>query len=121
MGKVKLKGIEFHAFHGFYKEENQLGNRFTLDLQVESSFKNAMIRDQLDDTIDYVKLYQIVKSHMAEPVKLLEHLAHLIIQDILNIYPESKKIEVKIKKHNPPLGGLVKKSIVTVNYPSDYV
>jgi len=120
MGKVSLQGIEFHAFHGVYAEENQLGNRFTIDLHVETSFKKAMLLDQLDATVDYVKLYEIVKNHMAEPVKLLEHLGHLIIQDILKKYPESPEIEIVIKKHNPPLGGLVDRSIVTVNYPKDY-
>jgi 7,8-dihydroneopterin aldolase/epimerase/oxygenase len=120
MGKVSLQGIEFHAFHGVYAEENQLGNRFTVDLHVETSFKNAMLFDQLEETVDYVQLYQIVKSHMTKPVKLLEHLGHLIIQDILKKYTHCKSIEVLIKKHNPPLGGLVDRSIVTIHYPNDY-
>jgi 7,8-dihydroneopterin aldolase/epimerase/oxygenase len=121
MGKVSLQGIEFHAYHGVFAAENQLGNRFTIDLTVHTDFKNAMLHDQLDQTVDYVKLYDIVKSHMAQPVKLLEHLAHLIIQDVLKIYPECQEIEVQIKKHNPPLGGLVNQSLVTVQFPKDYV
>jgi 7,8-dihydroneopterin aldolase/epimerase/oxygenase len=120
MGKVSLEGIEFHAYHGIFKEETKLGNRFTVDIHVETNFKKAMLEDDLKSTVDYGKIYRIAKSHMQEPVKLLEHLAHLMIKDILITYPESEKITIIIKKHNPALGGVVNYSVVTVNYPDDY-
>lgn len=120
MGKVSLEGIEFHAYHGVFSEETKLGNRFTLDIHVDTDFRNAMLYDELKDTVDYAKIYQIAKSHMHKPVKLLEHLGHLIITDILKIYPASRKVSLTIKKHNPAIGGLVNYSVVTVNYPEDY-
>ncbi|MBW3469678.1 dihydroneopterin aldolase [Arthrospiribacter ruber] len=120
MGKVSLEGIEFHAYHGVFKEETKLGNRFTVDIHVETDFKKAMLDDELKATVDYGKLYKIAKSHMLEPVKLLEHLAHLMIEDILKVYPELSSITIVIKKHNPALGGVVNYSVVTVNYPEDY-
>jgi 7,8-dihydroneopterin aldolase/epimerase/oxygenase len=121
MGKVALEGIEFHAYHGVFSEEKKLGNRFTVDIKVDTHFKEAMLKDQLKNTVDYHKLYQIAKSHMQEPVKLLEHLAHLMIQDIIKAYPNLKHIQVVIKKHNPALGGVVNYSVVEVNYPEDYL
>lgn len=121
MGKVSLEGIEFHAYHGIHSEENKLGNRFTVDIHVEAEFKKAMLDDDLKSTVDYGHLYQIAKSHMQEPVKLLEHLGHLMIQDILVAYPNLQKVTILIKKHNPPLGGVVNFSVVTVSYPEDYL
>lgn len=120
MGKVALEGIEFHAYHGVFSEEKKLGNRFTVDLQVETNFKKAMLDDDLKATVDYFKLYQIAKSHMQVPVKLLEHLGHLMIQDILKVYPQLTRINVVIKKHNPAIGGVVNFSVVEVNFPEDY-
>ncbi|NHE57775.1 dihydroneopterin aldolase [Cyclobacterium plantarum] len=120
MGKVSLEGIEFHAYHGVFSEEKKLGNRFTVDLHVYTDFQQAMLHDDLKKTVDYFKLYQIAKAHMQVPVKLLEHLAHLMIQDILNVYPEIRKVRVIIKKHNPAIGGVVNYSVVEVNYPQDY-
>lgn len=120
MGKVALEGIEFHAYHGVFSEEKKLGNRFTVDIKVDTNFKEAMLKDRLKDTVDYYKLYQIAKSHMQEPVKLLEHLAHLMIQDILKVYPNLNSVKVVIKKHNPALGGVVNYSVVEVNHPEDY-
>lgn len=120
MGKVALEGIEFHAFHGVFSEEKKLGNRFTVDIHVETDFKKAMLHDDLSETVDYSILYKIAKSHMEEPVKLLEHLGHLMVQDILKTYPALKQVDIIIKKHNPALGGVVNYSVVKVSYPEDY-
>jgi dihydroneopterin aldolase len=121
MGRVSLEGIEFHAYHGVFSEEKKLGNRFTVDIHVETDFKKGMLHDDLKSTVDYVRLYQIAQNHMKVPVRLLEHLAHLMIQDILTAYPGLAKIQVIIKKHNPALGGVVNYSVVEVSYPEDYL
>jgi dihydroneopterin aldolase len=120
MGKVTLEGIEFHAYHGAYPEESILGNRFTLDLELETDFKEAMLNDDLKETIDYGQLYKLIKSRMEVKVKLLEHLGHLIVTDIVEAYPKTQKIKIILKKHHPALGGLVKHSAVTIFYPEDY-
>lgn len=120
MGKISLEGIEFHAYHGVFSEETKLGNRFTVDIHVETDFQKAMLDDDLNHTVDYVGLYKIAQSHMQEPVKLLEHLAHLMIKDILVACPYLKSVIIIIKKHNPALGGVVNYSVVTVSYPEDY-
>ncbi|MDX5339202.1 MAG: dihydroneopterin aldolase [Cyclobacteriaceae bacterium] len=120
MGKVALEGIEFHAYHGAYPEESVLGNRFTLDLELETDFKEAMLHDSLKDTVDYARLYQLIKARMDVKVKLLEHLGHHIITDILQVYPKVKSVKLTLKKHHPALGGIVQYSAVTVNYPEDF-
>ena len=120
MGKVALEGIEFHAYHGAYPEESVLGNRFTLDLELETDFKEAMLHDSLKDTVDYAKLYQLIKERMDVKVKLLEHLGHHIITDILKVYPKVKSVRLTLKKHHPALGGIVQYSAVTVSYPEDF-
>ncbi len=120
MGKVALEGIEFHAYHGAYPEESVLGNRFTLDLELETDFREAMLQDSLKDTVDYAALYKIIKGRMDVKVKLLEHLGHLIIQDILVAYPKTKQIRLTLKKHGPALGGLVQFSAVQIQFPEDY-
>lgn len=120
MGKVALQGIEFHAYHGAYPEESILGNRFTLDLELETDFSEAMIHDDLKSTVDYSILYKLIKDRMDVKVKLLEHLGHLIVQDILKEYPQTMKIRLTLKKHHPALGGLVDFSSVQIQYPEDY-
>lgn len=120
MGKVSLEGIEFHAYHGAFPEEEILGNRFTLDLELNTDFFKAMSEDLLHETIDYAKLYALIKARMDVRVKLLEHLGYLIIKDIVVAYPQAETVSLTLKKHHPALGGLVKFSAVTVNYPQDF-
>jgi 7,8-dihydroneopterin aldolase/epimerase/oxygenase len=120
MGKVSLEGIEFHAYHGAYPEESILGNRFTLDLELETDFREAMLNDSLKDTVDYAKLYQLIKARMDVKVKLLEHLGHRIITDIIQTFPKVKSVRLTLKKHHPALGGIVRYSAVTVCYPEDF-
>jgi len=120
MGKVSLEGIEFHAYHGAYPEESVLGNRFTLDLELETDFRQAMLHDDLSATVDYSKLYKLIKARMDVKVKLLEHLGHVIVIDILEAYPASTHIRLTLKKHHPALGGLVSFSSVQIQYPEDY-
>ncbi|MCA1747113.1 MAG: dihydroneopterin aldolase, partial [Bacteroidales bacterium] len=33
---IKIEGMEFYAFHGHYKEEQIVGNRFLVDLEMET-------------------------------------------------------------------------------------
>lgn len=120
MGKVSLEGIEFHAYHGAYPEESILGNRFTLDLELETDFRQAMLHDDLSATVDYTKLYKIIKARMDVKVKLLEHLGHMIVTDILEVYPATTQIRLTLKKHHPALGGLVNFSSVQIQFPEDY-
>jgi 7,8-dihydroneopterin aldolase/epimerase/oxygenase len=120
MGKVALEGIEFYAYHGAYPEESVLGNRFTLDLVIDTDFREAMIQDSLEGTVDYAQLYQLIKSRMEVKVKLLEHLGNLIVLDILEAFPKVTRVQLTLRKHQPALGGIVNYSTVTVCYPEDF-
>lgn len=121
MGTVRLEGAPFYAYHGVFEEENKLGNLFIVDIELSYSFQQAMLEDKLEATVDYVKLYEIISVRMAKPVKLLEHVAHLIIQDTTETFPEIRSMAVTIKKQQPAVGGLVNFSSITVNFPEDYV
>ena len=120
MGKVALEGIEFFAYHGVFPEESVLGNRFTLHLELDTNFKEAMLNDSLIGTVDYAKLYQLINSRMGLNVKLLEHLGFLIVSDIVSAYPNVNSVKLTLKKHQPALGGIVQYSAVTVCYPEDF-
>ena len=120
MGKVLLEGMEFFGYHGVYPEEQVLGNRFTVNLELQTNFKVAMENDLLEGTIDYAQLYNLVKTRMDQQVKLLEHLGYGIVQDIRTAYPEVNQIRITLKKQQPAIGGLVDFSGVTLSYPEDF-
>ncbi|MBL7871025.1 MAG: dihydroneopterin aldolase [Cyclobacteriaceae bacterium] len=114
-GKVALEGLEFHAYHGVYPHERSSGNKFEVDVQVETEFLDSAFHDDLTGTINYEDLYAIVKTEMAKPSKLLETVGHAIAQQTLVTFHEAIRVEVRISKFNPPIGGVCKRAVVTVN------
>ena len=114
MALIEIEGMEFYAFHGHFAVEKIAGNRFLVNLQIESDCSKAGQTDRLEDTLDYQKAYLIVKEEMAIPADLLEHVAQRIINRIKNEFQEAQKFIVKVSKMNPPMGGQIRKVSVTM-------
>lgn len=114
-GIIEIEGMEFYAFHGCYKEEQVVGNRFLVDLTFETDVKHATESDSIVDTISYLEVYEIVEAQMNITSHILENVAQRIIDAVMEkFYPDIDHIKVKVSKCNPPLGGHVKKVSVTL-------
>jgi len=113
-GKIALEGLEFHAFHGVYPHERESGNYFTVDILVETDFTEGASTDDLDGTVNYETLFQIVKAEMEEPSRLLETVAEKIVRAVLDQLPPVVSVELKIAKLNPPIGGKCSKAVVSI-------
>jgi dihydroneopterin aldolase len=114
MIKVSLHGAEFFARHGFYPEEQLLGSKFVLDIDVEFHTGTDLTGDHIADTVNYEQLYTIAEEEMRHTRKLLEAIAQAIANKIRTAHPYVDKIRVEVKKLNPPLKGQVAYSSVTV-------
>jgi dihydroneopterin aldolase len=108
MGKILLEGMEFFAYHGHYKEEQIIGTKFIVDLEIVFETIPAEYSDHLADTINYQDVYQVVKTEMEINAHLLESVARRILDAVMQSFPQIKSLQVKISKVNPPLGGKVK-------------
>ena len=60
MGQITLEGMEFFAFHGFYDEEQKIGNKYGIDLTINTDLRRAAESDNLDETVNYEVLYALV-------------------------------------------------------------
>ncbi|QJD97868.1 dihydroneopterin aldolase [Mucilaginibacter robiniae] len=116
MIKVSLHGAEFFARHGYYPEEQILGNRFVVDIDAEFTPDDALHQDQLNNTINYEHLYLIAQQEMQVARQLLETVAQSIMDQLLAQFVYLEKLSVRVKKLNPPLGGVVAASSVTIIY-----
>lgn len=112
MGEISLENMEFFAYHGFYDEEQKIGNKYSVDLRVWVDFHRAAVEDQLRYTVNYEKLYRLVAEVMATPTRLLEHIAQRIAGEVLRRFESVEKVEVAVAKHNPPIGGVCAKARV---------
>lgn len=113
---VLLHGAEFFAYHGFYPEEQKLGNCFVVDIEVSFNTPVNIDDDELNNTVNYEQLYNIACEEMKQTKKLIESVAQAIIGQIKQQFTFVESITVSVKKLNPPLGGKVQYSGVTLNY-----
>ncbi|MCS7004721.1 MAG: dihydroneopterin aldolase [Cytophagales bacterium] len=117
MGTIQLLGLEFFAYHGFYKEEQKIGNKYGVDVSIHTDLFPAATDDELRKTINYEHIYQMVCEEMEIPARLLEHLAFRIGERILRTYSAVKSVSITVKKFNPPIGGVCQCAAVTLHLP----
>ena len=112
---IELLDMRFYAHHGCFEEEQEIGTYFSVDVGMESPCSMASVQsDRLEDTINYQSVYDAVREEMAQPSHLLEHVAGRILDRLKDDFPQSGQIKVCVSKLNPPLGGQVGASKVTL-------
>ena len=114
-GTISLEGLEFHAYHGVYPQERSSGNKFDVDVKVETTIGPSAFADDLAGTLNYESLYSVIRAEMEKPAKLLERVGHSIADEILKKFPQALSVTITIAKFNPPIGGVCKKAAVTID------
>ena len=100
--RIYLNEVVFFGYHGLYADEKKLGNTYKVDVHIDFTPKVSII-NQIDQTIDYVHVYALVKKRMEIPTPLLETLVATIAEDILTEQPIADKVFVKITKVIMPI------------------
>ena len=111
-----MTGMKFFAHHGCFNEEKIIGNYFIVDFEAETDMTVASITDNLDDAVNYQLIYNIIKEEMAVTSNLLENVAGRILEKIRMDFPRLVHVSISVAKINPPLGGEVGSSRVTLSY-----
>lgn len=107
MGLIRIEGMEFFAYHGCYEAEQIVGNRFLVDLTMETDVTNPSQSDNIQDALNYHHAYNIVKEQMMIRSNLLEHAAKRITDALYQNFPQLQKATVKVSKLHPPMGGQI--------------
>ena len=114
MGILALHDMEFFAHHGCFEEEQCTGTYFSVDVSIETNMDKPAQSDNLDDAVNYQYLYDLVRCEMQTSSKLLEHVAARILQSLHRHVKNIGTATVTIRKLNPPLGGKLGCSAVTL-------
>jgi 7,8-dihydroneopterin aldolase/epimerase/oxygenase len=103
MDKMSLHRMEFYAYHGVFEEENRLGQRFVVDVELQLDLAAAGQSDDLNRTINYAELYEHVRQMVEnETFKLIETVAETIASRLLQLYTMIESLTVRVTKPNPP-------------------
>ena len=111
---IRLNKMKFYAFHGVMEQEQKVGNTYMIDLKLYADLSKASETDNLDDTINYAEIYNIVKAEMEIPSKLLEHVVGRILRKIKIAFPLIEKVEICLAKERPPMRGEVESAAVVM-------
>lgn len=113
---ILLQNLKFHAFHGVLPQERLTGNDYMVDLSIKYDVSGALTSDDVNDTLNYAEVFQLVAQEMAVPSALLERVAGRIGDRLFRRYPGIEEVELKIVKQNPPMGADCKGAGVDVHF-----
>ena len=113
MGLVTIEGIRIFAYHGHLPEEAILGGHFIVNVWVTSETLEVEETDNLNHTVDYVQLIEVVKQQMSIRANMIEVPAKRIVDAIL-LLNKVQKVKVEVEKIQPPIKATFDKISVTL-------
>jgi dihydroneopterin aldolase len=103
MDRIRLEGMVFSGRHGASAAERARAQRFTVDVELETSLARAGKSDRIEDTVDYRLIRAIAKQVVeGESAHLIEALADRIAKRALDV-PGIAAVSVRVAKRPPSM------------------
>ena len=113
---IIIEGLKIFARHGVLEQERRVGNVFELDIRLYFDAARAMESDNVEHTVNYARVIDIVNATMDQPSNLLEHAAARIRQNICNEFPEITSGSIALYKIHPPLSAQLSRTGFILNW-----
>ena len=108
MDKIILKNMAFYGYHGNLESEKAQGQRFYVDVEIKTDLTKPGLTDALEDSINYVEVYDMVASIMTgESCNLLEHIGALIADTLYQHFQGIIGLSVTVRKPSVPIAGVL--------------
>ena len=101
--QVYIKDLRLHAYHGVLEQERSVGNDYVVNISVGYPWEEAMLTDNVSDTLNYAALADLITEEMSVPSALLENVAGRIVKRIQREFPKTESIRLDIRKSAPPM------------------
>ena len=73
---IRIRNAVFYAYHGVMADEQSLGGKFEIDVDMQGDFSEAARTDSLKNTVDYERVYSFVGATvLAKSTTCLRRLA----------------------------------------------
>jgi dihydroneopterin aldolase len=110
-----LRDLLFRGRHGVLKAERELGQRFEVDLILQTDHSAAAASDSLESTINYAEVYEQAKSVVeGPPRRLIETVAVDLAREVLLCNPRVDTVAVTLRKPQVPIHGILAYAAVEV-------
>lgn len=115
MDRIFLCGMRFMACHGVLPHEREIPQLFEADVELGLDLRAAGESDNIEDTVNYAKVYDIVSTDLTvTSKKLIEALAEEIAEDLLNAFARVRWVRVTLHKPAAPIDGIFSDVGVTI-------
>ncbi len=101
---IFVNDIQLHAYHGVMPQEQLTGNDYLVSVSAQYPIDKAITTDEVQHTLNYAMVYDIVKEEMGISSKLVEHVAGRIAQHLMKQFADISAVRVRVTKLNPPMG-----------------
>lgn len=113
--RIIIEDLEIFANHGVLEEENRLGQKFLLCIELFLDSRRAGTTDNLKFSVDYSEVcHFVVECFKARTFKLIESAAESVALSILAKYGQIENVKVTVKKPWAPIGLSLSEVAVTI-------
>lgn len=104
---IKMSSMEFYGYTGCLPEEKENGQIFIIDCEMMFDELPGAVNDRLEDTVDYSKVYEVIKDITENNCfDLIEHLAYEIAGKVLETDGLIREVRIRVSKPDAPIDGV---------------
>ena len=112
---IELRDVHLFAHHGVMPQEQKIGAWFTIDIKLEITDYGCATSDEIEGTVSYADVFEILRQEMAKPSRLLENVCQRISKRLYDTFGQIITITITLCKDTPPMGGDRLKAAVTLS------
>lgn len=101
VGLINVNNFRSWAYHGWYEEEQILGGEYRTDVELEIAVDHSI--SDLDDTVNYELVCDVIKNMMQKRCRLIEEVTESIFLALQDLSEQVSHISVTVTKINVPI------------------
>jgi dihydroneopterin aldolase len=106
--RLTLRSAEFYAYHGVKAEEQTLGGKYQVDIDMYYDALNAIINDSVKYALNYEEAMSCIEDVIAgESYCLVETIVNEILNKLMEKFPMLDKATCRVRKMNAPIRRVV--------------
>lgn len=113
--QIYVDGLEFYGYHGVPNEEQVVGHRYRLRLEIDFAGPLKPELDEIGQTIDYSEVGQMAVRFATEnQFRTIEALAWGMGQQIMNRFKKAEAVSLTLEKALPPMPVIAEAAGITL-------
>ena len=98
-----IHDVRVHGLHGVYEDERELGNEFSIDVDLAGDLANAIETDRIEDSVDIDQVVALVRDiNRQNKFHLIESFADAIARALLQHFPILSRVVIRVTKLTLP-------------------